>query len=359
MAAWYHFRMKSARHGYCHFLCYYALNRGFIMLRPFLAVLFAGTYCLPSAQAQNPSTSSGQAFPTRPMRVVVPFPAGGNVDTYIRQLARQMELSMGQPLVVDNRGGANGIVGCDIVAKGAPDGYTILAASIAFAVNPAMYKKLPYDSEKDFVPITNYANGLGYVLAAHPSVAASNIKELIALAKKQPLRYGSAGIGNGQHLAGELLSQIAGISLLHVPYKGGGPVLTAVLGGEVHLNFPGATVAVAHIKSGKLRGIGFTGNKRISSLPDLPTIAESGLPGYTFDTGWHAMFAPPKTPATIVNRYQAEVRKAFESNAQLRETFTSTGYEPAAMLPTEFDKLFKADLKRFAGIIKAAKIEPQ
>ena len=315
-----------------------------------------------SVIAQNPSTGSGQIFPNRPIRVVVPFPAGGNVDTYIRQLARQMENTLGQSLVVDNRGGANGIVGCDIVAKAVPDGYTILATSIAFAVNPAMYKKLPYDSEKDFTPITNYANGLGYVLAAHPSVPATNIKELIALAKKQPLqplRYGSAGIGNGQHLAGELLAQKAGIEWLHVPYKGGGPVLTAVLGGEVHLNFPGATVAVPHIKSGKLRGIGFTGAKRISSLPDLPTIAESGLPGYQFDTGWHAMFAPPKTPAAIINRYHAEVRKAFESSASLRDTFTSTGYEPAAASPAEFDKLFKADLKRFAAIIKAAKIDPQ
>ncbi len=320
------------------------------MLKLILAPLVAAV-SLASAQAQT--------FPSRPMRVVVPFPAGGNVDTYIRQLARQMEMSMGQPLVIDNRGGANGIVGCDIVAKAAPDGYTILATSIAFAVHPAMYKKLPYDSEKDFTPVTNYANGLGYILAAHPSVAASNIRELIALAKKQKLRYGSAGIGNGQHLAGELLSQKAGIELLHVPYKGGGPVLTAVLGGEVHLNFPGATVAMPHIKSGKLRGIGFTGNKRISSLPDMPTLAESGLPDYAFDTGWHALFAPPKTPAALVSRFHTEVRKAFDGNAQLRDNFASTGYEPAAPAPAEFGKLFKADLKRFAGIIKAAKIEPQ
>ena len=156
-----------------------------------------------------------------------------------------------------------------------------------------------------------------------------------------------------------MLSQKAGIELLHVPYKGGGPVLTAILGGEVHLNFPGATVAVTHIKSSKLRGIGFTGAKRISSLPDLPTIMESGLPDYTFDTGWHAMFAPAKTPATIINRYQAEVRKAFDASGSLRETFTSTGYDPAAATPAEFAKLFKADLKRFAEIIKTAKIEPQ
>ena len=303
--------------------------------------------------------AQSQPFPTRPIRVVVPFPAGGNVDTYIRQLARQMDASMGQPLVIDNRGGANGIVGCDIVAKAPPDGYTILATSIAFAVNPSLYKKLPYDSEKDFAPITNYANGLGYVMAVHPSVPASNVKELIALAKKQPLRYGSAGIGNGQHLAGELFNQMAGVNLQHVPYKGGGPVLTAVLSGEVHINFPGASVAVPHVKSGKLKGIGFTGNKRISSLPDLPTIAESGLPGFNFDTGWHAMFGPAKLPTNLVNRFQAEVRKAFDTNAALRDTFTSTGYEPAAAPPAEFAKLFKGDLKRFADIVRAAKIEQQ
>ncbi len=319
-------------------------------MRHLLFTVITGTLCINSVQAQN--------FPTRPIRVVVPFPAGGNVDTYVRQLARQMETSMGQPLVIDNRGGANGILGCDIVAKAAPDGYTILATSIAFAVNPSMYKKLPYDSEKDFTPITNYANGLGYILAAHPSVPASNVKELIALAKKQTLRYGSAGIGNGQHLAGVVFSQKAGIEMLHVPYKGGGPVLTAVLGGEVHLNFPGASVAVPHVKSGKLRGLGFTGEKRISSLPDLPTISESGLPGFNFDTGWHAMFAPVKTPAALVNRFHSDVRKAFE-NAQLREAFSSTGYEPAASPPAEFSKLFRADVKRFAAIVRAAKIEPQ
>ena len=300
-----------------------------------------------------------QDYPNRPIRVVVPFPAGGNVDTYIRQLARQMESSMGQPLVIDNRGGANGIVGCDIVAKSAPDGYTILATSVAFAVNPSMYKTLPYNSEKDFTPITNYANGLGYLLVAHPSVPVNNIRELIEYGKKNQLRYSSAGIGNGQHLAGELLAQKAGITLQHIPYKGGGPALTAVLSSEVQLHFPGASVGVTHIKAGRLRGIGFTGDKRISSLPDLPTISESGLAGYTFDTGWHAMFGPAKLPPAIVNRLHAEVQKAFKDSTALRENFSSTGYEPAAASPAAFAKLFQSDLKRFAAIMKTAKIEPQ
>jgi len=320
------------------------LLRGFVMLG---AAALAGT-----VYAQ-------QQYPVRPIRVVVPFPAGGNVDTYIRQLARQMERSLGQSLVIDNRGGANGILACEMVAKSTADGYTIMATSISFAVNPSMYKSLPYDSERDFTPITNYANGLGYVVAAHPSLSATNIRELIEQAKKTQLRYSSAGIGNGQHLAGELLAQKAGITLNHIPYKGGGPALTAVLAGEVQLHFPGASVAVPHVKAGRLRGIGFTGDKRISSLPDLPTIAESGLPGYTFDTGWHALFGPPKLPAAIVNRLHAEVQKAFGENAALREAFSSTGYEPAGSAPAEFAKLVRADLVRFAGIMKAAKIEPQ
>ncbi len=313
---------------------------------------------LSAAMAAVTSGAHAQNYPNRPIRMVVPFPAGGNTDTYIRSLARHMEAGLGQSVVIDNRGGANGIVGCDIVAKAPPDGYTLMATSFAFAVNPAMYKSLPYDTEKDFAPITNYANGLGYILAVHPSVAANNVKEFIALAKKQPLRYGSAGIGNGQHLAGVLFSMKAGIEMLHIPYKGGGPVLTALLGGEVHMNFPAASVALPHIKGGRLRGLGFTGAARISSLPDLPTVTEGGLPGFVYDTGWHGLFGPAKLPAAIINRIHTEARKALE-NPQLRESFTSTGYEPAGAPPAEFQKIFRADIKKYAEIVRVAKIEAQ
>jgi len=310
-------------------------------------------FVLPIALLIGVSATFAQAqpYPSRPIRVVVPFPAAGNVDTYIRQLARQMEISMGQPLVIDNRSGANGIVGCDIVAKSAPDGYTILATSVAFAVNPSMYKSLPYNSETDFTPITNYANGLGYILVAHPSVQANNIKELIEIARKQPLRYSSAGIGNGQHLAGELLAQKAGITLQHIPYKGGGPGLTAVLSGEVHLHFPGASVAVPHLKSGKLRGIGFTGEKRISSLPDLPTIGESGLPGYSFDTGWHAMFAPPKTPAAIVNQLSAAFKAAITAPRAMK-SWEAQGTTPVGSTPEEFRKALTAEMAMWKKLVR-------
>jgi len=317
-----------------------------------------------TAWAQTVSSSDsraggpGQAYPNRPIRLVVPFPPGGNVDTFARMLTKQLETQLGHSLVVDNRGGANGIVGFDIVAKAPPDGYTLMVTSFAFAVNPSMYKKLPYDTERDFVPVTNYVNGLGYLLVAHPSVPANSVKELIALAKEKPLRYGSAGIGNGQHLAGELFCLKAGIKMLHVPYKGGGPVLNAVLGGEVQLNFPAAIVAMPYVKAGRLRALGFTGAARLASLPDVPTIAEEGLPGFFYDTGWHALFAPAKTPGAIVNRLHAEIRKVIEV-PQLRNYFISGGYEPKADSPAEFRKTFLADIKRYAEIVRIARIEAQ
>jgi tripartite-type tricarboxylate transporter receptor subunit TctC len=299
-----------------------------------------------------------QSYPIRPIRLVLPFPPGGNVDAFGRLLAKHLEGQVAQPIVVDNRAGANGIIGVDIVAKALPDGYTLLDTSFSFVVNPSIYRKLPYDTERDFVPITNFAMGLGYVLIAHPSVAAQSVKDLIALAKKTPLRYSSPGVGNGQHLAGELLATKAGIQLLHVPYKGGGPALTAVLAGEVQLTFTAAAVGLPHIKSGKVRALGFSGGSRLASLPDVPTIAESGVPNFLYDSGWHGLFAPAKTPASIVNRLYAEVAKAVQE-PKLREFLIAGGYEPRADPPAEFAKLFKADIRKYAEIVKAARIEPQ
>ena len=301
-----------------------------------------------------------QNFPDRPLRLIVPFPPGGNVDSFARVLARQVEIQLGQPIVIDNRGGANGIVGADIVAKAAPNGYTLLGTSIAFVVNAGMYRKLPYDSERDFVPITNFAWGLGYLLTVNPSVPAQTVRDLIALAKSssEPLRYSTAGIGNGQHLAGELFGTKAGIQLLHVPYKGGGPALNAVLGGEVQMNFPAIAVGAPHVRAGKLRALGFTGAVRVASLPDVPTIAEAGVPGYRFDSGWHAWFAPAKTPAAVVAMLYAAIRESLKE-PKLREYFVAGGYEPRGDPPEEFRKIFNADVKLYAGIVRAAKIEMQ
>jgi len=306
-----------------------------------------------TAMAQNGASS----YPARPIRLVVPFPPGGNVDAYARGLARQVEGQLGQPIVVDNRGGANGIVGNETVAKAVPDGYTLLSTSFAFAVNPAIYRKIPYDTAKDFAPITNFALGPGYLMTVHPSVAANSVKELIALAKTTPLRYSSAGIGNGTHLAAELFTLKTGLDLQHIPYKGGGPALNAALGGEVQITFPAVAVGMPQIKGGRLRAIGFTGEKRLAVLPDVPTIGET-VPGYAFDAGWHAWFAPAGTPAVIVNRLHAEVVKALET-PRLREFFAAGGYEPKADPPAEFRKIFLQDLRKYAEIVKAAKIEPQ
>jgi tripartite-type tricarboxylate transporter receptor subunit TctC len=300
-------------------------------------------------------------YPSRPVRLVVAFPPGGNVDVFARLLARQVESQIGQQIVVDNRaGGANGIVGYDIVAKAPPDGYTLLSAAFAFVVNPALYDKLPYDTEKDFVPITNFVLGLGYVLTVNAGVPAQSVRELIALAKgrSEPLRYSSAGIGNGQHLAAELFRLKAGIPLLHVPYKGGGPALNAVISGETQISFPSPIPVAPHVKSGRVRALGFTGDTRVSLLPDVPTIAEAGLPGFKFDAGWHAWFAPARTPPAIVNRVYAEIRKALE-DPKLREVFIAGGYEPKGDPPVEFQKTFRADIRHYAEIVKAANIKAQ
>ncbi|MGZ8230037.1 MAG: tripartite tricarboxylate transporter substrate binding protein [Burkholderiales bacterium] len=302
--------------------------------------------------------TAAESYPSRPIRVIVPFPPGGNVDTFARVLYRYVEQDLGQSIIIDNRGGANSILGSDLVAKATPDGYTFLNTSFGFAVNPAIVRKLPFDVEKDFLPVTNVALGTGYLMVVHPSVPAKSVKELIALAKQKTLRYSTAGVGIGQHLAGALFAEKAGAEMLHVPYKGGGPALNAVMGGEVEIHYPAASVGIPQVKSGKVRALGFTGAKRLSSLPEVPTIAEAGLPGYLADAGWHAVFAPAKTPMAFASRMHAAIRKALDV-PQVRDHFLNGGYEPQGAPPAEWAKLFRQDLKRYAEICRIAKIEPQ
>ena len=304
--------------------------------------------------------AAAQDYPARPIRVVVPFPPGGNVDVFGRVLYRQVEQELGQTIVIDNRGGANAILGANIVKNATPDGYTYLNTSFGLAVNKFVVKNLPFNLDKDFLPVTQVAVGTGYLMVANPKFPGKTVKELIALAKKQPgqIRYSTAGIGNGQHLAGALFCLKAGIDMLHVPYKGGGPAAAAVVGGEVQIHFPAGSVGVPHVKAGRLRALAFTGAKRLSSLPDVPTIAEAALPGFEADAGWHAVFAPVGTPMARVTRFQQAIQKSLQV-PRVRDHFVNNGYDPSGMSPAAWAKGYKESLEKLGEIAKAAGIKPR
>jgi tripartite-type tricarboxylate transporter receptor subunit TctC len=304
------------------------------------------------------SSACAQTYPNRPIRFVVSVAPGGTQDAVARMMANQMSGQIGQSIIVDNRGGATGIIGCDIVAKAAPDGYTLLYAATVFAILPSVVKQLPFNVSKDFAPITRIAVLEGALLLVHPSLPARSVRELIELAKARPLSYGSPGVGNSLHLITEMLNVSAGTHMLHVPYKGAGPALNALLGNEVQVMFIPPTVAVQYVKAGRLRALGYSGAKRLEAMPDVPTIAEAGLPGFGMDLGWHALFAPAKTPGGIINRLHAEVRRALEVT-KLRDFLLAGGYEPKGEAPVEFQRIFEADIKRYAELARAAKIEPE
>ena len=297
-----------------------------------------------------------QAWPTRPIRLIVPFPPGGATDANARAIAKEMESVLGQPLVVDNRGGANAIIGCETLAKAAPDGYTLMHISVAFAINPSTHKKLPFDTSRDFTPITNPIVGQGSLLAVNPSVPAKSVSELIALAKKETLKYGSPGVGNVLHLITEAFSTRAGIRMLHVPYKGAGPALIAAIGGEVQVMVVPPVIALPHLKAGRLRPLGYSGAKRLPAIAEVPTIGET-LPGFQQDTGWHGWFAPAKTPAPVVARVYDAIRKSLQVPA-VRDFLLAGGYQPTADPPAEFQKNFQNDLTRWGELVRLAKIDP-
>ena len=302
--------------------------------------------------------AAAQAWPQRPIRLIMPFPPGGATDANARALAKEMETSLGQSIIVDNRSGANGIIGSDIVAKAAPDGYTMMHISVAFAINPSTYKKLPFDPIRDFTPITNPIVGNGALLMVHPSVPARSVTELIALAKKQQLVFSSPGIGNVLHLINEAFNARAGIHMLHVPYKGAGPALVALLGAESQVMVVPPLTATTYVKAERLRALAYSGAKRLDTLPDIPTISEAGLPGFQIDTGWHAWFAPPKTPDRIVNQIYGAIQKAVQT-PRMRDVFTTAGYQPVADPPAVFQKNVAADIKRWGEIVRSANIAPE
>jgi tripartite-type tricarboxylate transporter receptor subunit TctC len=299
-------------------------------------------------------------YPNRAIRLVIPFAPGGTPDVIARVMAPHMERELGQSIVIDNRAGANAIIGAEIVARAAPDGYTLLKTPAALIINTLLYKKLPYDVERDFVPITNTASAQGYLLLVHPSVPATSVEEFVALAKKRPaeLPFGSPGFGNSLHLAHEYFNVRAGIRMVHVPYKGLGPAFNALVAGEVHSVVMAPTIALQQIRAGKARPLAFTGAKRWPSLPEVPTMVEAGLAGFHLEAGWFGWFAPAGTPAAIVQRLNAEIRKALQV-PQVREFITGGGYDVAASSPAEFRAFLREDIKRYAEIARAAGIRPE
>jgi tripartite-type tricarboxylate transporter receptor subunit TctC len=297
-------------------------------------------------------------YPERPVRLIMPFPPGGATDANARVIAKEMEPFLGQAIVVDNRGGANGVIGSDLVAKAAPNGYTLMHISVAFAINPSMRKHLPYDSVRDFTPITNPLVGQGAALVVHPAVAARSVNELIALAKRQKLAFASPGVGNVLHLIAEAFNSRAGIQMTHVPYKGAGPSMTALMGAEVQMAVVPPIVGIPHFKAERLRPLAYSGAKRLATLPELPTISEAGLSGFHLDTGWHAWFAPAKTPDAIIQRIYGAIKKSLEV-PKVRDYLLSGGYEAVADPPAVFQKAVAQDIKRWGEIVKIAKITPE
>lgn len=298
-------------------------------------------------------------YPARPVRMVVPFAAGGTATILARSIANEAEKLLGQSIVVDNRGGANGIIGTQIVVNATPDGYTLLHVTTSVAINPSVYRKLPYDTLKDLVPISFVARGTGYVLLASPGFRARTVKELIEEAKKpgKPVAYASAGIGNSTHLVAEIFSRAAGIEMTHVAYKGVAPAINAVMGGEVPIMFIPPTIAVGHIKAGRVRALGFTGKSRWAVLPDIPTIAEAGVAGFYKDSGWNVWFAPAKTPANVVQYMQSIARKSVYA-PKVRKVLDAGGYEPFANTPAEARVFLRSEIKTYANIVRAVGIKP-
>jgi len=297
-----------------------------------------------------------QPYPVKPLRLVIPYPPGGGADTIARPLAQKMSEKLGQQLVVENRGGANGNIGMEYVARAAPDGYTIvLALTAQLAVNPALYGKVPYDPVRDYAPITLFGTGT-YILVVHPSLPAKSVKELVALAKARPgqIAYSSSGNGSGGHLAAELLNSMAGIRMLHVPYKGGGPALVDLIAGQVQVLFSTQLASWPHIQSGRIRALAVSTARRPASIPDLPTVAEAGLPGY--DAGvWYGVLAPAGTPREVVARLNAEIVRALNA-PDFRKFLEGNGIEPIGSPPEQLAQHIQSELVKWAKVVKDANV---
>ena len=314
------------------------------MLRFVLAALAAAFLATGTAGAAD-------TYPSRPVKIIVPFAAGGPADVYARVLGSRLEKALGQPFVIEDMPGGGSIVGTAAVAKSQPDGYTLLMMSNTHTVNESLIKEKPFQLMRDFVPVApvNYSD---LVLVVNPAVPAKTLKELIALAKSKPgvLNYASSGPGTPYHMAGELFKAMAGVDIVHVPYKGSSGARTDVLGGQVQMMFDAITTMAPHVEAGKVRALGTSGKVRSSVLPDVPTISEAGVPGYEAVI-WLGIMAPTGTPQAIVDRLNAEIRKAVTA-ADLEAEWKKQGAVPMSMSPAEFDKYLHADIEKWARIVK-------
>jgi len=303
------------------------------------------------------SLACADDYPNRPVRLIIPFPPGGSNDVVGRLVARHLSDELGQQVFVDNRGGAGGVIGTQAAANAPPDGYTLAIVSIAHAVNPALHK-LEYDPIKSFTPISILATGPN-VLVVNPELPVKSVKELLALAKEKPgqLDYASAGVGSFQHLGGELFKLVAGVNLVHVPYKGGGPAMQDVISGHVKIMFSSLIQTTPFIKSGQLRPLGTGGAKRSPVLPDVPTIDEAGVPGYVADNWW-GIVAPAGTPALIVEKVYAATQAALKS-PELQAQFAREGASTVEMSPTEFGEYIKKEIAKWGRVVKDGNIRAQ
>ncbi|MBC7778493.1 MAG: tripartite tricarboxylate transporter substrate binding protein [Proteobacteria bacterium] len=310
------------------------------------------------AAAAVPVATHAQGYPTRPVRLVVPFAPGGNTDILARVITPRMSETLGQTVIIENRGGAGGVIGTDVVARAAPDGYTLLMVSASHVINPAMVKKLPYDSIKDFQPISLVAD-VPTALVVHPSLPVKNVKDLIALGRKRPeqLHFSTSGRGTVGHLSGELLNAAAQVKFVHVPYKGAGPALVDLVAGQIEFQFASMPAVVQFVRSGKLRLIAQTGEKRSPAAPDTPTMQEAGLSGFVVSSGF-GIFGPAGTPRPIVDRVNGAIRAALGS-AEVKKLFAEQGADPIGSTPEEYDAFNRAEIVRWQKAAREANIQPE
>jgi tripartite-type tricarboxylate transporter receptor subunit TctC len=310
----------------------------------------AGTVVLLAAIA---TSAFAQAYPTKPAKVIVPYPPGGPTDIVARVVSQKLSDQMGQPFIVENRPGAGGNIGAEAVAKSPADGYTLLVATTAHAINPSLFKSLGYNLTKDFAPVSQLTSG-PLVIVANPALPAKNVKELIAIGRSKPgsLNYASSGNGQSTHLSAELFATMAGIKMNHIPYKGSAPALTDVMGGQASLMFDTMLSAMPHVKNGKLRALAVTSAARSPAAPDVPTVAESGLPGYEA-IAWNGMLVPAGTPAEVVGKLNAELRKALDA-PDVKDRFSAQGFGAAWNTREAFAKFIQSELDKWAKVVKVS-----